>query len=199
MGRHPLNSTRPDSLNLRKVVTIGTGYYHSFAVDSDGDVFAWGLNQYGQLGLDPEASEDRTVWQPTLVPSLSPSELGNDARVVQVSGGEHHTLFLLSDGRVFACGRFDSSQLGFSPDHPAAIKAQEADLDYVYTPARVFFPPVPTTDKPQPDLPKYKQADELKVPNPIVKVVASGRYNLAVSKSGHAYSWGYGAESQVSS
>ena len=141
-------------------------------MDADGHVYAWGLNQYGQLGLEVE--DETIVWTPTLVPSLSPLELGNDARVTQISGGEHHTLFLLSDGRVFAAGRFDSSQLGLAPDHPATKKMKEQDRVYISTPARVFFPPEASADKPNPELPAYKASDDVRVTNPIVKISVGG-------------------------
>lgn len=195
MERRLLNSTRPDPLHLRKIVAVGAGFYHSFAVDVEGHVYAWGLNQYGQLGLEVE--KEAVVWTPTLVPSLSPSELGKNARVIQIDGGEHHTLFLLSDGRVLAAGRFDSSQLGLAPDHPATQKMKEEKSEHISTPVRVFFPPGPSADEPNPGLPAYKAGDDDQVINPIVKVSVGGRASLAVSKSGHVYSWGYGASCQV--
>lgn len=196
MERRLLNSTRPDPLHLRKIVAVGAGYFHSFAVDMDGHVYAWGLNQYGQLGIEVE--DDTIVWTPTLIPSLSPSELGNDTRVVQISGGEHHSLFLLSDGRVFAAGRFDSSQLGLASDHPATKNMKEQDSDCIPTPVRVFFPPEPSADQPNPELPPYTTGDDDEIINPIAKISVGGRANLAVSQSGHIYSWGYGASCQVS-
>ena len=36
---------------LRHVVALGAGFFHSFAVTKSGDVYGWGLNNYGQLGL----------------------------------------------------------------------------------------------------------------------------------------------------
>ncbi|KAF8342950.1 regulator of chromosome condensation 1/beta-lactamase-inhibitor protein II [Cantharellus anzutake] len=208
LERRLINSTRPDPLHLRKIVGIGSGSYHSFAVDSDGDVFAWGLNQYGQLGLEPEVDasgkKQTVVWTPTLVPELSPSELSqggwNDSRVVQISGGEHHTIFLLNDGRVFATGRIDSSQLGLHSDHPAVKKAKESNLDYISTPTRVLFPPEPKDGEPNPEVdPKDEKEENQRnvVKNSIVKISAAGDVTLALSKEGHAYSWGYGASGQL--
>lgn len=34
-----------------KIVRLGSGEYHCFAVDHKGDVYGWGLNNFGQLGL----------------------------------------------------------------------------------------------------------------------------------------------------
>jgi regulator of chromosome condensation len=198
--RRILNGTRPDQLHLRKIVAIGSGWYHSFAVDVDGDVFAWGLNQYGQLGIevpDPSHGDNSNViWTPTEIPELSPSALGG-ARVVQIDGGEHHTLFLLSDGRVFGTGRIDSSQLGLPADHPAINEAKKNEKDYVAPPTRISFPPSPTKDEPNPVLPPYSESAEKEIKNPISKISVSGRGNLVISEAGYAYSWGYGASCQV--
>ena len=35
---------------LTGVVAVAAGYYHSLAVKTDGTVWAWGDNDYGQLG-----------------------------------------------------------------------------------------------------------------------------------------------------
>ncbi|KAF9512928.1 hypothetical protein BS47DRAFT_1393809 [Hydnum rufescens UP504] len=198
--RRILNGTRPDQLHLRKIVAIGSGWYHSFAVDVDGDVFAWGLNQYGQLGIEvPNPSHgdnSNVIWTPTEVPELSPSTLGG-ARVVQIDGGEHHTLFLLSDGRVFGAGRVDSSQLGLPADHPEMNKAKKNEKDYVAPPTQIFFPPPPTKDEPNPVLPPYSESAEKEINNLISKISVSGRGNLVISEAGYAYSWGYGASCQL--
>ena len=206
--RRMINSTRPDPLHLRKVIAVGSGAYHSFAIDAEGEVYAWGLNQYGQLGLEPEVDasgeESRIVWTPAHIPELSPSELSKDgwkdSRVVRISGGEHHTVFLLSDGRVFAAGRIDSSQLGLHSDHPHLKEAKAADRDYISTPTRVLFPPLPREGEPNPDVDPTDEEEETKtkvVKNPISKVSAAGHGSLALSKEGYVYSWGFGGSSQV--
>ncbi|KAF8314935.1 RCC1/BLIP-II [Clavulina sp. PMI_390] len=197
MSRRPLNSTRPDPLALRKIRAVGAGFFHSFAVDDDGVVYAWGLNQYGQLGLPKSEDKDEpSVWVPTVVPGLDPSVLGG-ARVTQISAGEHHSAFLLDDGRVYAVGRCDSGQLGIAEDHPEYIKMKEADEDYISTPVQVFFPPIPTKDEPAPELPPYKASDAGKTINKIVKIDVAGRFSLALSESGNVYSWGTGLSGQL--
>ena len=86
---------------LLNVVSIGAGDAGSFAVTSDGGAWAWGHNQFGQLGIGT-ASEAQTT--PAQVTSLS--------GVAQVDGGEWHTLFRLMDGSVFAAGDNRYGQLG---------------------------------------------------------------------------------------
>lgn len=42
-----------------QVIDVSAGGYHSFARTSTGQVFAWGWNIYGQLGID---SQVRRCW-----------------------------------------------------------------------------------------------------------------------------------------
>lgn len=37
--------------STRNIVAISAGNYHSIALDKDGNVYTWGYNGYGQLGL----------------------------------------------------------------------------------------------------------------------------------------------------
>lgn len=113
--RRKINGLTPERLMLKDVTAIGACSYHSFAIDKRGDVWAWGLNTLSQLGVSTSLD---TVTMPTRVPSLSPKNLGG-ARVILAHGGQHHSLFLLDDGRVFGCGRCDGFELGIDEAHPA--------------------------------------------------------------------------------
>lgn len=93
------------ALGLTNVVSIGAGDFGSFAVTADGTAWGWGTNQFGQLGIGTVAEAQTT---PAPVTSLS--------GVVQVDGGEYHTLFRLTDGSVFAAGSNYCGTLGESWD-----------------------------------------------------------------------------------
>ena len=75
------------------------GAYHTFLVhENESTVFAFGLNNYGQLGVGyfgTEDSEEQFVEVPTVV------VLPEGRKVVDISGGEHHSLILLNDGLLF--------------------------------------------------------------------------------------------------
>ena len=215
--RRKLNALVPERLALRKIALIGTGMYHSFAQDAAGIVYAWGLNTFRQTGVsDADGGDADIIWQPTEVAALNPKRLGGGRRVTQISGGEHHSLFLVSDGSVYACGRADDGQVGIAEDHPlmealAGRRANrlkqlaehpilDADVvdELIIEPTLVSFPPPPSPNDPQPELPPYDAKDERKPPrNPIVQLSAGTRHNLAVSRSGHVYSWGVGQNSQL--
>ncbi|SCV74000.1 BQ2448_6430 [Microbotryum intermedium] len=125
--RHKTHGLTPERLALKNIVAVGSGSYHSFAVDARGQVFAWGLNSFRQTGVD----DDDGGWQeiittPTIVKSLHPS-LHGGARVVQIVGGTHHTIFLFSNGEVWGCGRCDGSEIGLGKNHPKMKEMKERE------------------------------------------------------------------------
>lgn len=67
--------------------------------------------------------------------------------------------------------------------------------EYVPEPVRICFPPIPEKYEVVPEFPAYK--DSKPEDNPVVDISAGMRHNLAVSKSGHLYAWGYGNLAQL--
>ena len=70
-----------------------------------GDVFSWGSNSHGQLGLGKEVALQHT---PVLVCALS------GVPVTQIAAGASHTLLLTLTGLVYCCGANKSGQLGLN-------------------------------------------------------------------------------------
>jgi regulator of chromosome condensation len=177
LGRHKIHGTVPERVVLgsrsRRALVIGAGNYHSFAVDERGDVWGWGLNSAGQTGTGiNSADSDSIVQTPRKVVGLSSNELGDGVRVVEIVGGDLHTLFLTSDGRVYACGRADSSQLGLPDDNPALAEGE----DFVAEPVQVPFP------------------DE---EDPVEHISAGTGFNAAVTRDGALYAWGEAEQGEV--
>jgi alpha-tubulin suppressor-like RCC1 family protein len=88
------------SLGGATVKAIAAGWNHSLAIRSDGTVLAWGLNNYGQLGLGD--TTNRSV--PT------PSIGGAAAKAVACGGA--HSLAIRSDSAGIAWGLNSRGQLG---------------------------------------------------------------------------------------
>lgn len=158
---------------LKRIVHVGCGLNTSFAVDADGRVFAWGLNTRGQTGTG--SAKDK-ITRPTRIKALEPAQLGG-AHVVQITGGEFHSVFLLSNGEVYICGDGDEGKLGLPPSHPAAA----AGAAPLRTPERVPFPPAP----------EYApKAATREGQTNIVGVAAGMRFTFALAADGTLYSWG---------
>ncbi|PHH85252.1 hypothetical protein CDD83_695 [Cordyceps sp. RAO-2017] len=164
--RHEFESLAPRALNLPKkaVARIFAGLRHSFAVDNSGRVWAWGLNDCGQTGVDIDQSLRVPVVEfPTLVGRLA------DRRLAHLAGGYQHSLACTDDGAVLAWGRCDSGQLG--------IDLSAVDNEDVYVNERSSREAVlpPTV-----------------IPGLTASFVAAGKQNsLAINSDRQIVTWGF--------
>lgn len=86
-------------------IAIGTGYYHSFGIKSNGTLWAWGLNIYGQLGRGTNGSGTN---------SSTPIQIGTATNWKSITGGEHFTIAIKTDGTLWATGKNSNGQLGLN-------------------------------------------------------------------------------------
>jgi alpha-tubulin suppressor-like RCC1 family protein len=100
------------------ITAIAAGCSHDFAL-AGGTVYAWGLNQDGQLGDGTTASHST----PQRIAALP-------TKVVQIAAGCHHSLALTSTGQVWSWGENGQGELGdgtnsisarLTPVHVAAL------------------------------------------------------------------------------
>lgn len=111
LGLRPTNIT-PRSGRSKVVITkVVCGSYHTLAISQDGNLYATGLNNYGQLGIGDY--DDR------LNPELVDPANWRGSVVVDASAGEHHSMVLLSTGHVLTFGRADMGQLGVATNERA--------------------------------------------------------------------------------
>lgn len=108
---HAALTPREFGLQRKKIVRIGCGDYNSFCVDKDGNVYAWGLNAFGQTGIDIDQGDvNDTITVPTLVEKLK------GYQVKEITGGAHHTVAVTEDGKVLVWGSIQSGQGGMDHD-----------------------------------------------------------------------------------
>lgn len=65
-------------------------------------MYGWGNNSFGQLGLGRKGIQTT----PGYISEFS------HTNIKKIVGGEHHTIFLTSEGDVYSCGKNDVGQLG---------------------------------------------------------------------------------------
>lgn len=152
------------------ITKIACGSYHSFALDDKGRVHAFGLNNFGQLGLETEVGDDNACQlEPTIVDSL------DEYKITDVVGGEHHTLVITDDGKVVVFGRIDGRQLGL----PTEKFNKDNSLYDEHGRARILA--VPTALE---GLPKIVAAD------------AGTDTSYVITEEGRVYSWGFNTNYQ---
>ncbi|MDT7506833.1 InlB B-repeat-containing protein [Bifidobacterium sp. H6bp22N] len=105
--------------------TVISGF--SVGVASDGNVYAWGANDYGQLGQDPDKMAMQKT--PTRVPL--PDGVASGFTYTQVAAGDAHVVAIGSDQIVYAWGANDQGQLGNGSQdrntHPSPMPVKGAD------------------------------------------------------------------------
>ena len=106
-------------VKLISVITGGSSA-HIVALGASGEVFAWGRNDAGQLGLGDQTRRDR----PTRVTAC------DGKKVITASTGKSHTLFVAQSGTVYACG---------SCKHGACGSGAPKRAEHVASPVAVPF------------------------------------------------------------
>ncbi|XP_063970630.1 E3 ubiquitin-protein ligase HERC2-like [Lytechinus pictus] len=102
-----MNCEKPrllEALKTKRIRDIACGSSHSAAVTSSGELYTWGLGEYGRLGH----GDSTTQLRPKLVKAL----VGK--RVIQVACGSRdaQTLTLTDEGMVYSWGDGDFGKLG---------------------------------------------------------------------------------------
>ena len=92
------------TVSLFKVIDVAAGDYNSLAVDKEGTVYAWGSNEYGQLGrgyITPYPNVDENA-VPMAVPSpfslFKPDDAGTGYYYVPVSTPLGDSRHIVSSG-----------------------------------------------------------------------------------------------------
>ena len=87
--------------NMNNIKQLAGGSSHSFALDEDGNLWAWGRNGFGQLGLGFASTRELT---PIKV------NISNIKQIIQTFG--NFSVVLKNDGTVWTWGSNHYGQLG---------------------------------------------------------------------------------------
>ncbi|XP_071689901.1 ultraviolet-B receptor UVR8 isoform X3 [Rutidosis leptorrhynchoides] len=86
------------------IVKVAAGYYHSSAITESGELYVWGKNTSGQLGLGRKTG--KVIPVPTKVNFL------NGVPIKMASLGSDHSIAVTENGEVLSWGGGESGRLG---------------------------------------------------------------------------------------
>jgi alpha-tubulin suppressor-like RCC1 family protein len=152
-GAMPVPVTMPPGV---RITDVDAGYWHALALSSAGEVYVWGDNSCGQLGVGATDEADEADG-PVAV------RVGRGQTVTRVSGGGMHSLALTLSGEVYAWGDNAYGQLG-----DGTTKARTTPVA-VRLPDAVVF----------------------------VQVAALANASLALAADGRVFAWGDNAFGQL--
>ena len=105
LGDGTFNETnRPEQIVASNVTAIAAGGHHSLFLKRDGSLWAMGYNLYGQLG-------DGTYYTNAPYGTNQPEQI-EASNVTAIATGAYYSLFLKSDGSLWAMGDNEYGQLG---------------------------------------------------------------------------------------
>ncbi|KAM6212850.1 LOW QUALITY PROTEIN: X-linked retinitis pigmentosa GTPase regulator [Sarcoramphus papa] len=90
--------------NQHKIKQLAAGSYTSAAVTEDGQLFVWGDNSEGQIGLADEACVS------------VPCQVDVGKPVSSVSCGYYHSALITGDGELYTFGEPENGKLGLLPE-----------------------------------------------------------------------------------
>lgn len=119
---HRSSPTQVGSLTSWSAVTNFSGNsYHALALRTNGSLWAWGDNYYGQLGTGNQTNRS------------SPTQVGSLTSWRAISTGEQHSVALKTDGTLWAWGYNGYGQLGVMPSWLLVNRSSPAQVDSLTT------------------------------------------------------------------
>jgi regulator of chromosome condensation len=160
------------ALQKRKnIVSIHAGSDHAFAIDSNGDTWAWGLNNFGQTGISGGAGTGgATIVTPQKVQALT------HKKMKMIQGGSHHSIGITQAGECLVWGRVDGGQMGL--DINALLINNHAGVILERGKPRILVQPT-----------------ALPISGSMFATAGSD-HNILITSQGEAYSWGFNTNYQ---
>jgi alpha-tubulin suppressor-like RCC1 family protein len=89
------------NMGLSRYTAVSNGGDHTLALQADGTLWAWGFNNFGQIGQTADLNSHST-----------PVQVGTDIDWIALSAGGLHSLALKADGTLWSWGTNRFGQLG---------------------------------------------------------------------------------------
>lgn len=205
-------------LSHLRIKKISAGANHLLALSEDGEVYAWGCGEQGQLGRRVLERHKKLALHPT---RITPRRHRNHGGIISMICGSYHSFLLAGDGTVFAVGLNNFGQLGLGdfedrlvPEeipveawqghkiidlaagehHSMALSASGTVFVFGRSDFHQMGLPDSSEDVRAHNTPVLNPA----LPTPISQIAAGSNHNLAISSDRHQiFSWGYGEMGQL--
>jgi hypothetical protein len=166
-----VNISGSGTLSGKTIVAIACGISHTLALDSTGQVHAWGSNGNGRLGNNSTTDS----YAPIAISGTSGFGTLLNKTIVAIACGSNHTLALDSTGQVHAWGSNGSGQLGNNTSGS------------------------PTYDSKVPIAISGTSGFGTLLNKTIVAIACGDSHTLALDSTGRVHAWGYNVYSQLGS
>ena len=163
--------------NNLKAIKASCGNEHSLILSQDNNVYGFGNNEYGLLGIPDKKIK---IFKPTKI-NFSDKN-GNEEyshKIKNISCGTLHNLALTDNGNIFSWGSFQGGQLGLSSDLLLNKNNDNNDENNLFLTTPTLIP--------------YFENNKI-----IIEKISCGEaHSLALSNKGKVYSWGFGSNGQL--
>lgn len=105
-------------------INISTGYNYSLVLTSTGQIYAFGINTSGQLGLGDNVNRR----EPVPITKFNDNDNHN---FIQVSAGHLHSVALTNNGSIYVFGSNGNGQLGLITDNIVNIPTLNSALNNI--------------------------------------------------------------------
>ena len=126
-------------------------------LSKDGTVYSWGNGEYGRCGNGKTKQ---------LIPE--PVQLLQSTQCIQIAAGSDHSLAVTNDGKLYAWGKNEASQLGLGGTIIMDLNTMEA----------------------YPTLVELDGEEGYKFNNKVVRIAAGTRHSLALTRDGSVWQFG---------
>ena len=96
---------------LKGIIAIAANNNMSYALSENGNVYSWGYNGYGNLGIGYGDSSAHTI----------PSKVQKVSNIIQIASGENYLVMLDADGSVWSVGYNGYGQFGINTAGSMAV------------------------------------------------------------------------------
>lgn len=204
----------PQKLPIENIRLLRVNHYSAFAVTDSGELYAWGNNSSGMLGLGEDKAIERIEYRNYPITHYTPEKVNFDKSIKDIVNNGWYTAILTEDGEVYRCGvqmekNRNYMDISFGIDEPDYPVERIFDFTKLELPEKIISVSCGGSNYvfasesgkvyvlglfgDQNGSEFYEEVTEIEFPEPIVKVHAYLGTFFAISEDGTLY--GYGSNS----